>query len=194
MNRAECKGKFVIVSGPSGVGKSTICRAVVERTGASLSVSMTTRPKSAGEVDGKDYRFVSRAEFERRIEKDEFLEYADVFGNYYGTPRENVQAAFDDGKTVILEIDVQGALKVRRICPEAMMIFILPPSQNDLAGRMNGRGRGEDEATARLRLDTASREIAAAWQYYDNMVINDDLEQAINEVIGIIEGKTGDNK
>ena len=194
MNRAEYKGKFVIVSGPSGVGKSTICRAVVERTGASLSLSMTTRPKSAVEIDGQDYRFVSRAEFERRIEKDEFLEYADVFGNYYGTPRENVRAAFDDGKTVILEIDVQGALKVKQICPEAMMIFILPPSQNDLAGRMNGRGRGEDEATARLRLDTAGTEIAAAWQYYENMVINDDLEQAIDEVIGIIEGKTGDNK
>ncbi len=194
MNRVECKGKFVIVSGPSGVGKSTICRAVVERTGASLSLSMTTRPKSAVEIDGQDYRFVSRAEFERRIEKDEFLEYADVFGNYYGTPRENVRAAFDDGKTVILEIDVQGALKVKQICPEATMVFILPPSQNDLAGRMNGRGRGEDEKTARLRLDTASTEIAAAWQYYENMVINDDLEQAINEVIGIIEGKTGDNK
>ena len=194
MNRAECKGKFVIVSGPSGVGKSTICQAVVERTGASLSVSMTTRPKSEREVDGKDYRFVSRSEFERGIANDEFLEYADVFGNYYGTPRAATQAALDDGKTVILEIDVQGALKVRRICPEAMMIFILPPSQNDLPGRMNGRGRGEDEATARLRLDTAGREIAAAWQYYDNMVINDDLEQAINEVIGIIEGKTGDNK
>ncbi|GAG31884.1 unnamed protein product, partial [marine sediment metagenome] len=119
---------------------------------------------------------------------------ADVFGNYYGTPLAEAQAALADGKTVILEIDVQGALKVRRICPEAMMIFILPPSQNDLAGRMNGRGRGEDEATARLRLDTAGREIAAAWQYYDNMVINDDLEQAIDEVIGIIEGKTGDNK
>ncbi|MCD6393206.1 MAG: guanylate kinase [Planctomycetes bacterium] len=194
MSKAKCKGKFVIVSGPSGVGKSTICRAVVERTGASLSLSMTTRPKSKREVDGKDYRFVSRAEFERRIEKDEFLEYAEVFGNYYGTPRENAQAAFDDGKTVILEIDVQGALKVKQICPEAIMVFLLPPSQNDLAGRMNGRGRGEDEKTARLRLDTASREIAAAWQYYDNMVINDDLEQAINEVIGIIEGKTGDNK
>lgn len=194
MNRAECKGKFVIVSGPSGVGKSTICRAVVERTGASLSLSMTTRPKSAVEIDGQDYRFVSRDEFERRIEKDEFLEYADVFGNYYGTPRENVRAAFDDGKTIILEIDVQGALKVKQICPEAIMVFILPPSQNDLAGRMNGRGRGEDEKMARLRLDTASTEIAAAWQYYENMVINDDLEQAINEVIGIIEGKTGDKK
>jgi len=155
---------------------------------------MTTRPKSAREIDGQDYRFVSRSEFERPIEKDEFLEYADVFGNYYGTPRENVQAAFDDGKTVILEIDVQGALKVKQICPEAMMIFVLPPSQNDLVGRMNGRGRGEDEATARLRLDTAGREIAAAWQYYEHMVINDDLEQAIDEIIGIIEAKTGDRK
>ncbi len=194
MGEVESKGKLVIVSGPSGVGKSTICRAVVERTGVTLSVSTTTRPKAEREVDGKDYRFVSRDEFERGIEDDEFLEYADVFGNYYGTPRAEAQAAFEDGKTVILEIDVQGALKVRRICPEAMMIFILPPSQNDLAGRMNGRGRGEDEATARLRLDTAGAEIAAAWQYYDNMVINDDLEQAIDEVIGIIEGKTGDNK
>jgi len=194
VGEAECKGKLVIISGPSGVGKSTICRALVERTGAYLSVSATTRPRAAGEVDGQDYRFVGRDEFERGIENDEFLEYASVFGNYYGTPRKEVVAALDEGRTVILEIDVQGGLKVKRLFPEAIMIFILPPSQNDLAGRMNGRGRGEDEETARLRLNTAGSEIATAWRYYEHMVINDDLEQAISEVIDIIEGKTGDSK
>ena len=188
------KGKLVIISGPSGVGKSTICRQVVKRTGAVLSLSVTTRTRAESEVDGEDYRFISKQEFDELIEKDEFLEYAEVFGNFYGTPKGAVEADLAAGKIVILEIDVQGALKVRNSCPDVEMIFLLPPSQSDLVGRMSGRGRGEDTATANLRLNTASNEIAAAWQYYEHMVINADLEQAVEEVVQILEGKAGDKK
>ncbi|MBE0535536.1 MAG: guanylate kinase [Phycisphaerae bacterium] len=188
------QGKLVVISGPSSVGKSTICRAVVERTGAHLSVSTTTRPKGPREEDGREYHFVSREAFEEGIRNDAFLEYAEVFGNYYGTPHSEVDAPLREGKTVILEIDVQGARKIKLIRPDVIMIFILPPTPKDLSDRMTGRGRGEDEKTAALRLNTASREIAAAWQYYKHMVINADLEQAIREVIDIIQGHSGDSK
>jgi len=179
---------MVIISGPSGVGKSTICKEIVKRIGnANLSVSATTREKADSEVDGKDYWFITKEEFQKRIDDGSMLEYAEVFGNLYGTPREKVDEALTEGKTVILEIDVQGAKQTKRLYPDATMIFILPPSQKDLADRMSLRAREDAEETEE-RLDMAGIEIAAAWQHYDNMVINDDLEQAVNEVVQIIVG------
>ncbi len=184
--------KVVVVSGPSGVGKSTICRKVVKQTQTHLCVSMTSRPKSAKEIDGQDYHFVSRDDFQKRINNNEFVEYAQVFGNFYGTPVSELEQAIAQNKTPILEIDVQGGMSVKRLYPDAVMVFILPPTQTDLAERMNGRGRGEDDATARKRLDQAGQETALAWQHYDHMVINDDLEQAVSEVTQIIHETTGD--
>jgi guanylate kinase len=179
--------KVVIVSGPSGVGKSTICKEVVKRLkNVYLSVSLTTRPKSKSETHGQDYWFISKQEFQERINKGLLLEYAEVFGHLYGTPKDKVEQALQAGKTVILEIDVQGAKQAKAVFPDAIMIFILPPSAKALAERMNRRGR-EDTQKAEARLGEASSEIAAAWQYYQHMVINEDLHQAVEEVIQIIQ-------
>ena len=181
-------GKVVIVSGPSGVGKSTICKEVAERlNNVYISVSVTTRPRSQAEVDGRDYWFISENEFQRRIDKGELLEYAEVFGHLYGTPKDKVEEALQDARTVILEIDVQGAKKVKRIYQDAVMIFVFPPSERELAERMKLRGR-ENGQSAEERLEGASGEMAAAWQYYKHMVINEDLQQAVNEMVEIIQG------
>lgn len=181
-------GKVVIVSGPSGVGKSTICKEVAkELDDVYLSISVTTRPKSEAEVDGQDYWFISEDEFQERINKGLLLEHASVFGHLYGTPRNEVEEALQAGRSVILEIDVQGAKQVKCIYRDAVMIFIFPPTQRELAERMKLRGR-DDVQSAEERLQGAGGEIAAAWQYYEHMVINDDLQQAVREVVDIIRG------
>ena len=184
--RDKRRGRVIVVSGPSGVGKSTICREVVERLDdVRLSVSVTTRKPGPGEQEGRDYWFVSEEEFRERIEKGTLLEYAEVFGNLYGTPRDKVDKALEKGQSVILEIDVQGGRQAKNAYADAIMIFILPPTERALAERLGRRGRDSNDATER-RLDGASNEIAAAWQCYDNMVINEDLEHAVGEVIDII--------
>ena len=189
---AERTGKLVILSGPSGVGKSTISRELIRRLDAFFSISATTRPIGAGEANGKDYLFLDREAFEDLIDENQLIEYAEVFGNYYGTPREPVEKALAGGRVVLLEIDVQGGRQVMKQYPEAISVFILPPKKETLVERISGRNRGEDDEARQRRLEEADREIAAAFQYYDYQVVNDDLEQAICEVIEIIEGKTKD--
>ncbi len=180
-------GTVIVISGPSGAGKSTICREVVRRLeDVHLSVSLTTRPPGPNEQDGRDYWFVSEQEFRDRIERGLLLEYADVFGNLYGTPKDKVDEALEAGRNVILEIDVQGGRQAKAAYPDAVMVFILPPDEKTLADRIGRRGRDSAEVIKK-RLDKANAEIAAAKPYYDNMVINDNLEHAINEVIRIIE-------
>jgi guanylate kinase len=181
--------KVVIVSGPSGVGKSTICKELVERLkDVYLSISVTTRPKSDIEVDGRDYWFISDDQFRQRINNGLLLEYAEVFGHMYGTPKDKVDEALAAGKTVILEIDVQGGRQVKMVYPDAVMIFILPPTHKELAERINHRARDNSKAVEE-RLEEADAEIAAAWQYYDNMVINEDLQQAVKECVQIIKSQ-----
>jgi guanylate kinase len=184
-------GTLVVLSGPSGVGKSTICRRLVERLGALLSVSATTRPQGRREVNGKDYWFLSREQFEDKIRRGEFLEYAEVFGNLYGTPADAVREMLAEGKTVILEIDVQGGRAVRKLFPKALLLFLLPPDMTALADRIQGRNRGEDAEALRRRLKAAQREIDEAKRFYTKMIVNDDLEKAIREVVEAIGQNCG---
>ncbi len=189
----DSNGKLIVISGPSGVGKSTISSEIVKRLDAHLCRSVTTRAKGENEVDGEHYSFITTEEFKKGILEERFLEYAEVFGNHYGTLWQPVEEALEAGKTVLLEIDVQGGLSVRKIYKDAQLIFIVPPHTSDLQKRMDGRQRGEDEETKKKRIQGAGEETAKAWQHYDHMVINDDLETAINEIIDIIQGKTGEN-
>jgi len=183
-------GSVVVISGPSGVGKSSICQQLAAKlTDCYLSVSFTTRPKGTNEINGRDYWFVSKQEFARQLEAGGLLEYAEVFDNLYGTPKAAVEQALKAGKTVILEIDVEGAKQIKAKYADAELIFILPPSQKELLQRMSLRAR-EDAESAEKRLDNADDEIAGAWQYYDHMVINDDLHHAVDEVAQIIATNT----
>lgn len=193
-SQQDMTGQLVIISGPSGVGKSTICNELVKRLdNVYLSVSTTTRQIKAGEQNGREYWFVGKDEFERQIKAGSFLEYAEVFGNLYGTSKDKVLQALNRGKVVLLEIDVQGAKQVKELYPEARLIFILPPKQTELQKRINDRGR-DDQKDVEKRLAGAGIEIAAAWQHYKDMVINDDLQQAVQEIIEIITKPVGEQE
>lgn len=183
----QTQGKVVIVSGPSGVGKSTLCREVVRQLGdVTLSLSATTRPPGPGEVDGKDYLFLTDAVFQERVAAGEFLEHAQVFGHWYGTPKASVDADLEAGRSVILEIDIQGGQQAKAVYPEAATIFILPPHSETLAERLDGRGR-DNADSAQKRLAEAEHETAVARESYDHMVTNNKLEDAVAEVIRIIQ-------
>lgn len=181
-------GMLLIISGPSGVGKTTITRAV-ERSipDAVFSVSATTRPKTAADVEGVDYHFVTDAEFDRMIAAGEFLECADVFGKRYGTPRRWVEEQLRRGRLVILEIDVQGAATVRSKMPEAFGIFVLPPSDDVLLQRLRDRKREPEEAIRR-RFAEAQREIAQARSSgaYDEFLVNADLNETIRRAVELV--------
>lgn len=185
-------GLLVIVSGPSGVGKSTIVNALVERLDAVLSISMTTRPMGPSDVDGEHYMFVGEKEFKDLVKLGQMLEYAQVYDNLYGTPAEPVEAALEAGETVILEIDANGANQVKRRMPQAVGIFIEPPSEDVLLQRLRDRKR-EDEATIQKRFSRARDEIQYARELgiYKHTVINDDLENAIEQAVAMIEGERG---
>ncbi len=180
-------GMLLIISGPSGVGKTTITHEVVKQLGAVFSVSMTTRPITGKDREGVDYCFVDRAEFEAERDAGNLLEWAEVFGHYYGTPRAAVETAMDAGKVVILEIDVEGAVLVKEAMPEAFALFVKPPSEEELLQRLRRRAR-EDEATIQRRFGQARREIARADECgaYNAFVVNDDLAHAIEEAVGLI--------
>ena len=179
-----------MVTGPSGVGKSTILREVLRRTGAAFSVSATTRDPRSGEVDGRDYYFVSRDEFERWVDQGRMLEWARVFDRLYGTPAGPVDEQISRGGTVVLDIDVQGARQVHEKRPEATFVFILPPSLDDLRTRLAGRGSETSEQMEK-RLSAAEAEIRAARDsgIYNHFVVNDDLETATNEVTDLIRSE-----
>lgn len=184
------KGRLFVISGPSGAGKGTICKAVLARSAAGsrmLSISMTTREPRKGEQDGVHYYFATRESFEERIRQDGFLEYAEVFGNYYGTPRAAVEENLARGTDVILEIDVQGALKVRNAMPDAVLIFVLPPSMEVLRKRLFGRGTETEEQVA-LRLSRAHGELRHI-DSYDYFVVNDVLEDAVQRVTAVMEAE-----
>ena len=183
------KGRLVVVSGFSGAGKGTLMKALMEQYGNdyALSVSATTRNPRPGERDGIDYFFVTTEKFEQMIDADELIEYAQYVGNYYGTPKAYVEEQLARGKDVILEIEIQGALKVRRQFPDALLLFVTPPSAEVLKNRLIGRGT-ETMDVIEHRLARALEE-AEGLEEYDYLVVNDVLEEAVREVHEIIQNE-----
>ncbi len=179
------KGILIVVSGFSGAGKGTLMKELLKRyDNYALSVSMTTRAPREGEVDGESYFFVDKETFERTIAEDGLIEYASYCGNYYGTPREYVEKCLQDGRDVILEIEIQGALKVKEKFPETLLLFVMPPSAAELKRRLEGRGT-ESLEVIRERLVRASEE-AEGIENYEYLIINDDLDECVREMHDII--------
>jgi len=177
--------RVLIVSGPSGSGKSTLVQNLHGLPDLTFSVSSTTRPRRLTESPGKCYDFITEAEFKRRVDSGEFLEYAQVFGrHWYGTPQKQVDEARQAGLDLVLEIDVQGARQVKQKLPEAIAVFIVPPSRQDLERRLRSRGQDSDEAITR-RLERARQEIARSAEY-DFVIVNDDLQRASDELRAIV--------
>ena len=182
------KGKFIVISGPSGVGKGSICSPLIKELNACYSISVTTREPREGEIDGVNYFFISREEFEDGIEKGRFLEYNIYNNNYYGTDKDMVLDKINAGTDVFLEIDVNGAHNIKKIFPDALLIYIAPPSMEELERRLIDRGT-EDMEKIRQRLAIAEKELKEIG-FYDYVVVNDDLEKATKKVKDIILKET----
>ncbi len=182
------KGMLIIISGPSGSGKGTVVKKLDPEKGYALSISMTTREKRAGEVDGKDYFFTSKDEFIKIKNENGFLEHAEFVGNLYGTPKSYVLEQIDQGKNVILEIDVNGALQIKEIFSNCVLIFLVPPTFAELESRLVGRNT-EDQETINRRLIRAKNEIQLI-DKYDYLVINDEIDNSVNIIDSIVKAES----
>ena len=183
-------GLLIVLCGPSGVGKSTISRRLSQLLDVVYTVSATTRVKAAGDDDKKKYDHITKQEFFKRLDSDQFLEYAQVYGEYYGTPKHPALDQLAAGRDVLLEIDVQGALQVRYQYPDAVTIFILPPDEPTLLRRLVDRARdSEDEMNKRFRAAKREIHMAKGARCFDYMVINDNLDSAVDEIVKIIKHK-----
>ncbi len=182
---------LIVIAGPSGVGKSTVVREVLRRTGAVFSVSATTRKPRPDEIDGQNYLFVDRPTFEKMIAEEQLLEWAEIFGDYYGTPEKPVAEALSADKTVILEIDIEGSRQVHQKSPEATFIFIAPPDEDELKRRLTDRGT-ESQRDIERRFARATEEmcVATGSGIYNHMIVNDDLDRATRQVVGIVKEQT----
>lgn len=182
------RGVLVIVSGFSGAGKGTVMKRLLEKYDSySLSISATTRMPRDGEKDGREYFFKTVDQFEEMIENGQLIEYARYVGNYYGTPKEYVEKQLNEGRNVILEIELQGALQVKEKIPETVLVFLTPPCADELENRLRGRGT-EDDETIKARLKRAVEE-SDYMKKYDYILINDDLEKCVDDLNGIIKSE-----
>ena len=180
---------LLVLSSPSGGGKTTIARRLLDaRADVGYSVSATTRAPRSGEVEGRDYHFLSRAEFERRLGVGDFLEHAAYGGNLYGTLRSEIERIFATGRHAVLDIEIEGARQIRRSLPDAVHVFVLPPSGAELVRRLEGRNT-EDAAAVRRRLEHAAQELASVGEY-DYAIVNDDLARAVTQVSAILDAET----
>lgn len=182
------KGNLFVVTAPSGAGKTTLVAALLAAdANVQLSISYTTRAPRAGEVDGKDYHFVDRAEFERMISAGELLEHAEVYGNYYGTSQVWINEVIQNGRDILLEIDWQGAQQVRRLFPDAIGLFVLPPSLDTLESRLRNRGKDSEEVIAKRM--AVAREECSHVDEFDYVIVNEHIDDAVRDIVAVVRAQ-----
>ena len=189
MVQSEKRGHLFVISGASGTGKTTLCRVLEIELVLFFSISATTRPQRQGEVSGRDYHFLNQDEFQNMVQNEQLLEWAEVHGNYYGTPKEPIEQRLAEGEDILLDLDTQGAIQLKKSRKDAVLIFLMPPDLDELGRRLRGRGTDPENVIGR-RIQRAEEEIAESSKY-DHVVVNKDLEVAKNEIKNIIKGKEG---